>query len=706
MTENFMIADLLGTSAAFVLFTLVIFVPGYVLGWLADLFSFRRRSRLARCAIAVPLSVAVSPILTYLLWHWSIAAVWTLYAACWIGFLALFVRERRIWFSRPAISKRVAIVLAIIAGWVVLGLVCLVDLQIGDRLYYPTASYDYTLRTAITAAITRTGIPPHNPYFFPGRPFMLRYHYFWFILCGLVDQLGGTLVSPRQAMLASTLWCGVGLIAMVPLYLRFFQPKASLNLERRMLVGIALLGVTGLDILGVAAIATTPAHLLPTIEWWNNQISAWITAVLWVPHHVAGLIACLTGFLVIWRASRERSIIISGVIAGLAFASGVGLSVYVTLVFAAFLAVWLVVTIIKKNRREAFVILVAGLVTVAAVTPYLLELVGARTGPATGGGSFVRLTVRWFSISEVLLIVLWPDAPGWTEPIANGLFLPLNYYLELGFFFKIGIMQWKRMRSGNDFFHSKELCAFVMAATSVFICTFLRSGVITANDLGWRGFMIAQFILLIWAAEMWDEGLLAPRTAPQQVVAFGKDRRGLLIALLVLGVAGSLYEVCMFRFFPLISDHLVLRQWNFLAPDQRLGVRTYALRQVYEGLKKKLPEQAIVQHNPNAVPGDMFYGLYADRQAAAETSQCGVVFGGDPALCPSVVSPLDDLFEKPGAVDPSRVDAICRDLSIDALVAKDTDKVWADKNSWVWKKQPILANSYARAFLCGRGTAK
>src|SRR5579863_6056398 len=332
MTENFMIADLLGTSAAFFLFTLVIFVPGYVLGWLADLFSFRRRSRLARFAIAVALSVGVSPILTYLLWHWSIAAVWSLYAACWIGFLALIVRERRIWFSRPAISKRVAIVLAIVAGWVVLGLVCLVDLQIGDRLYYPTGAYDYTLRTTITAAITRTGIPPHNPYFFPGRPFLLRYHYFWFILCSLVDQLGGALVSPRQAMLASTLWCGVGLIAMVPLYLRFFQPKASFNLERRMLVGIAMLGVTGLDILGVAIIAFTTKNILPSVEWWNEMVSAWITAVLWVPHHVAGLVAGLTGFLVIWcapRSPRARHLILSGVIAGLSFASAVGLSVYV-----------------------------------------------------------------------------------------------------------------------------------------------------------------------------------------------------------------------------------------------------------------------------------------------------------------------------------------------------------------------------------------
>ena len=701
-----MISDLLATSAAFLLFVLVIFVPGYVFAWFADLFGFGRRSLLARFAISIPLSVGVCPILTYLLWHLSIVAVWSMYAGCLLGFLGLFVHERQIWFSKFAVSRRIAIVLAIIAGWVVLGLFCLVDLQIGHRLYYPTAAYDYTLRTTITSAITRTGIPPQNPYFFPGRHFLLRYHYFWFILCSLVDQLGGSLVSARQAMLAGTLWGGIGLMALVPLYLRFFQPKGSVNLDRRMLVGIALLGVTGLDILPVTIIAFTPQGMLPTIEWWNNQVSAWITAVLWVPHHVAALIACLTGFLVIRCAplsTRRRGPMLSGVVAGLTFASSVGLSIYVTFVFAIFLAIWLAITILKKNSWDAFVICVAGVVSLAAATPYLVELLRAPSG---GSGSFLQLTVRWFSIPEVLLVLLWPDSAGWPEHVANGLFLPLNYYLELGFFFKIGLMQWKRMRSGNDFFQQKELCGFVMAVTSVVICTFVRSGVITANDLGWRGFMVAQFILLIWAAEMWDDGLLANRAASQQAVTFGRDRRGLLIGLLVLGVAGSVYEVCMFRFFPLISDHLVLRKWNFLSPDLRLGDRTYALRQVYETLKKKLPDGAIVQHNPNAVPGDMFYGLYADRQAAAETSQCGVVFGGDPALCRGVVARLDDLFEKPGAVEPGRVDPICNELSIDALVVKDTDKVWTDKNSWVWKKQPVLANGYARAFLCGRQIAR
>ena len=286
----------------------------------------------------------------------------------------------------------------------------------------------------------------------------------------------------------------------------------------------------------------------------------------------------------------------------------------------------------------------------------------------------------------------------------NALTLPLNYFLELGLFFVVAVMQWRRMRNSQSFFRHKDLCGLVMAATSVVICSFLRSSVIAKNDLGWRGFLVAQFVLLIWAAEFWDEGVLVSKQSAVRVrprFISPDDRRRLMALLLVLGVTGSLYEVFMTRFyFVTLDKHQKTR--NALLAGERLGERTYELRQVYQSLDKILPESAVVQHNPNAEPGDAFYGLYADRQAAAETSACGVVFGGDPALCSAIIGPIYDLFEMRGAVDAGRVDEICRDLSIDALVVKDTDKVWADKNSWVWKKQPDLANDSARVFLCGK----
>ena len=54
-------------------------------------------------------------------------------------------------------------------------------------------------------------------------------------------------------------------------------------------------------------------------------------------------------------------------------------------------------------------------------------------------------------------------------------------------------------------------------------------------------------------------------------------------------------------------------------------------------------------------------------------------------------------------LDSAQVDEVCRKLSIDALVVKDTDSVWKDKSSWVWKKEPLIGNAYAPAFLCGTG---
>ena len=123
---------------------------------------------------------------------------------------------------------------------------------------------------------------------------------------------------------------------------------------------------------------------------------------------------------------------------------------------------------------------------------------------------------------------------------------------------------------------------------------------------------------------------------------------------------------------------------------------------MYEELKAKLPQTAVIQHNPDVEPGELAHGLYADRQLAAETLACGTVFGGDSVSCSQMIGRICDLFEKPEAVAADQVDTACQDLSIDALIVKDTDPVWDEKKSWVWRKKPVLANRYARAFVCGR----
>src|SRR5258706_2202379 len=110
-------------------------------------------------------------------------------------------------------------------------------------------AFDYAVRTPFTASTGTWGLPAQTPFFFPGHTVALRYHYYWLILCALVRQAGGLLVSARQAVIAGTLWSGIGLICVVPLYLRLFSPRAAADIARRSILGIALLGVTGLDIL-------------------------------------------------------------------------------------------------------------------------------------------------------------------------------------------------------------------------------------------------------------------------------------------------------------------------------------------------------------------------------------------------------------------------------------------------------------------------
>jgi hypothetical protein len=705
MISHFMLSDLIGTFEALLLFPLILLVPGYVLGWLLDILAFRRRTLLTRLTLAVPLSIGICPIVTYLLWRFLPPAVWVFYAACAIVFVVLFFRERREFFSQTAASvffKRGSIGLAIVGAWVVMATLALVDLQLGHRLYFPTVTYDYALRTAFTAAICRTGVPPHNPFFFAGGFFPLRYHYFWFILCAAAEKLTGPSVSPRLAMIAGTVWCGIGLLALVPLYLRFFQDKGKAGIDRRAWIGIALLGVTGLDLAPVLFMEWVSHRFMGSIEWWNDPVTAWVHAVMWVPHHVAGLIACLTGFLVVWDGARlpsPRRRMVVGAAAGAMFASALGLTIYVTLVFAVFLFVWMTMEFLRSHRRQAGVICLSGVLASVLAAPYLTELLPAGSSAVAASGSPLQFAIRPFDFVDRLFGL----AGGPQTNLVNALLLPVNYSLELGFFLIAGVVACGAMWRNRRFVTDAQWCGLTMAAVSLAICSFVRSSVIGNNDLGWRGILVAQFVLLIWAAELLNDGLLSSHSPVQS----GREShlltgkwRALAAVALVLGAAGSVYEVVKVRLFPLASDMGAAGTVPWLSPDTNLGARTFALRQLYEGLKQRTPAASVFQHNPNTNPEDLFHGSYADRQLAAEGPACGVVLGGNAALCRNMIGDIDSLFTNPASLDSTRVDEICGRLSIDMLVVKDTDPVWRDRQSWVWKRKPILENDYARAFAC------
>jgi hypothetical protein len=684
-----MASDLIGISSGFALFSLLAFFPGYAIGWLTNVFEFRARLLPFRLAASVPISLAVGPVLGYTIGRWlGLNAVWLVYAALCVAALSSGALGRK---ARPLAGfdfRSLWPFAALIALWMAVAFLSLADLPIGRRLYFSVIDFDYSLRVAFTHSIGAFGLPARNPFFFPGHAAGLRYHYFWMIPCALVYRLGAPLVDAREAFIAGTLWVGMGLISLIPLYLRLFG-SAPARLLRRSRIGIALLAVTGLDIVPALLMvwlsrAGVISGMSPSVEWWNEQVDGWLYTMLWEPHYTCSLVACLTGFLIVWSLPHQASRLqrtVSGLIAGMAFATAAGCGIYVAMVFAVFLGLWLVVTMVRRSWREAGTLAFAGVVAAALIQPFFASL---RDSSSPGSGPrLLEFTIRAFSPVEMALQLFRLDRP-WQRYAADLLFLPLNYFIELGVFFVVGRMVWTRFRKRNRPATPAELAAFLMAATSILICTFVKSSIIANNDLGWRGFLPAQFMLLLWAADVLSERA---------------SRTPLLRLLLVLGLAGVVYDLAILRFYPALSDAGKVPKIGWLANDQFLGLRTAANREAYEWLRAGTPETAVIQQNPEPVFQDTFYGAYGHRQTVAVGGDCGIAFGGDPRECAALMPALKGLF---AGGPPDVLESACRSLPIDIVVAKDTDAAWRDRASWVWTGNPVFHNDFVRLFACHR----
>ena len=697
MHTNFTVSDLLLSAQAFALMPLFLFIPGYMLGWLLHVLDFRRRSFSEQVLLSTPLSLAVCPIATYLVeLSASIGVVWFIYGCCWALFpVVLAYQARGFRWSELRVSRYTWIALGIVAAWCLVILLSLVDLQIQDRLYSSVAANDYGFRVPVTQALAQKGPPGFNPFFYPGREVPLRYHYFWMLLCSLPVRLFG--IRALHAMWGATPWCAVGLMSMIPLFLKFFLGQMA-NLRRQTVIGISLLAITGLDIIPTAAsFVTTPLQIQGDMEWWNEQVSSWMDSVLWNPHHVSALIVCLLGFLLLWnvRAASWRDRIIAVLIAGAAFASACGLSVFVTFTFAVFMAVWLLVTLHEQQWLTAGLLSLSGILAVCFALPLLKTLLA----PA-GGGSFASFGIRPFHVAFVVLQLF--DVRSHLAYQATALFaLPLNYFFELGFFGAVALFRFRNSRRKVLSLSDAEKASWVMLLMSLLIATFLQSSVQgNPNDLGWRSFLPFQFITLLWAiplVESWlygteDKTVCPPASGPLTI------RRSWLVALLVLGLIGTLYQLVCLRTYAIAVEKGKVLAPEWLEDDRNLGRRQLAIRELYETIHEKLPKDIIVQQNPLSRHWTEHL-LYNEGQRVAAVPACGTNFGGNPRDCMGIIRRVYSLYRIPNSIQD--LDSVCRSLSIDVVVATDLDYIWADRRGWVWRTIPIAENKFARAFACG-----
>jgi len=698
--SNYTLQDIIGIFLGVVLFPVIIVIPGYVAGWFLDLFDFRLRQPIVRFQIGLILSISISPILFFLMLRFfsQFFAYGTILVSL-ILFVAILYHEPRslsiVNQDRQNNTNRfIKYALWISLGWIVFVTIMLTEFQTGDRLYFNVVAHDFSSRVAIINAITRTGIPPVNPSYFPGHPVYLTYlYYFWYVLCSLIDQVGGKWIDAREAMVASVVWCGLSLMATAALYLRLRNPGGSVKTWKSALRGVGLVFISGADIIPVLMISSVQKadYLEGDIEHWNEQITAWIGSLAWAPHHVAAMIACLVGVMLLLQAQKQSSSDrrTAMIIAGLAFASAFGLSVFVTIVFAIFWGIWLIICLIQKNWGTVLVMLIPAVVGLIAISPFLLDLIGN----SNSGSASIPLTIAVRAFWPVGIFI--QGYPTLVRNVIYLLALPINYFLELGFFFIAGFLWLQHYSKGiwkqNPFF----VAEIIILATSVLVGSFVRSTVILSNDIGWRAWLPGQFILLIWGVDIIERAFNHNPHGKRPLSPYLKGTSSQLKVFLIIGLLTTLMDIVFLRAWPFLVDSDVARIPNSFSMDKQLGKRTFAARQAYEYMNENLPADTVIQINPTDKV-DRTIGLYANRQVAISVH---TAFGISEQELERKISIVSSIFKEENW---RSIDEACNNNFITTLVVNDLDELWNNLADLEKQRAPLYKNQYYAVFRCGR----
>jgi hypothetical protein len=428
------------------------------------------------------------------------------------------------------------------------------------------------------------------------------------------------------------------------------------------------------------------------IEAWNMAIMSWLNALTWVPNHVSAAAQCVAAMLAILTVAdgSELKRITAGTLAGIAFASALGTSVWVTLIFAIGWIIWTVALLVsRKTRALGWIMALSGFVGGVLSIPFILDLV------QSGGSSRSGLPIAFYVRPFLLTTLLVPDR---FQAFANLLLLPANYLMELGFFFVLALV-WFQHRSQFVSQHAAFIMAEFILLTTVFVVvTFVYSTVLQINDLGVRGWLLGQFVLLVWAVdvlELWLGG--APPTIRSVFRVIGKQGRpGRAIqALLIIGILTTMLEAFSTRWWPVLVDGNVAGFPNDLSPDKHLGERTYAARLAFQYMDGHLPADSIVQNNPN-VSLDRPSGLYGDHQMVISDRTS---YGLSADTFHYFQSNISAIFVSSKSWEA--IDATCKQYAIEVLIINDLDPLWKLLPALERERPPLYQNEYYALIRCG-----
>ena len=725
-------------------FTTFMLVPGTLL-LLATRTFFGIRSRAERLLWSTSLSLPLSLVLTAVAARPSrsnlipplvlLLAIITI--ATWI-LLTLRAQAQPIRLLAPLDRSTTAALLAM-AFLLCYILIATSALQIGHHLFESVNASDWSVRIPLVAASIRNGVPPGNPFFtFNAQPQPARFYFYWYSLVAAVCRLAH--LPARAGLAASVVWSAFSLIAMLFLALKHLAPPAA-PLRRQCLLALFLCCIMGIDILpAIAGLLTHPVHLYPEIEWWHaDRIPSFLGAIIFAPHHIAGMVCCLVAFLALVHSpfrrpaqlsSSWRSTLLNALVAGICFAAAAGTSTYIAFCFG-FVGLLYGLDLLRQRRlRDLSALLLATTLALLLSLPFLHELLSSPALPAAAGqhtGHFFRLALRELGDGDRFVIAITKRLHHRVtfRPLMHLLALPfvaVSLPLEFGFFLvPLGIRftrDLRRLRAHTPFSDGERLLWIIFlgaAIPALFLSSDPTQGV---NDLGRHAGLILRFVAIVWSTPIcWK--FLERLRAHQPLAPKHPWATRFALVLLLLGLATQLWQIVMDRSF-LILVHYTHRNPEMpFAKDDNLGGRYFDLRHGLAAVESHLPPNAVVQSNPGS-RYQMIVMLYSDHPFAAADTSCEAAFGGDLRLCQPIVAQLQRLFGGPSDVQPAPLGpyitvtapdaaetttpaaflAACRDLHLAALVAQNSDPAWSLPNSWVWHEQPAFATPIVRIIPC------
>jgi hypothetical protein len=568
-------------------------------------------------------------------------------------------------FGIPAVRKIEPPPHSVVVGLLVCSLVVgveLIDFRFDGRLYQPTLALDMVKHAATVNSIVSWGLPLTDPFVSRTQP--AGYYYFFYTLAAMPVRLTMDVLDARAAVGALAIWNGAALLTLAVLIWQKSMPglPASRNVVFAL---VALLLCGNLDIIANAAVGVMAKAWPIQIEWWNQQVSPWVFSLLWVPHHVLALIAGVFGLILIC----DRPGTTSTIIAGFAFASCVGASVWVGIAMALTALLWLASLTMRRQHRMALALAAAGCLAGVLLLPQIYDLLSARADQEFP----IALYVRPFPVLNVLI------PPGLTANIMHLILLPVNYLFGFGIFAVGAFLFWRNHRAASGT-ETARILIFAAAAGLLF-ATFTRSTVIY-NDLGWRAVMLTQLAFLIWTCAV----ILAHSGKFRIAECFKWP--GAMGALLLIGYAGVAYELVVVRAYPLLAPNVIFAPRLVVHPEA-----DDALASAYSWANAHVPRDAVLQHNPVSDQRIFNFGLYG-RNRVAVADRYAYIFGAAKSEVNARLAAIAPIFTTQLSAAEVRTRAVA--AGIDVLVVSSADPVWSDQREWLWSTPALFASPHAR----------